>query len=83
MSQPDPVPRDFGWRYIAWLAWTNAVTILMVIQGVFATLALASDMFSHNTVRVYMVASAVLSAVVAQIKRNAPPPPPPTKDLAK
>lgn len=79
MNNPDPVPRDWGWRYITWLIWCNAITILAVAQGVFATLALASDMFSHTTIRVYMVANAILSALIAQIKRNNPPSPPPTK----
>lgn len=81
-DEPDPpMPRDFGVRYILWMAWCNAITILSVLQGIFATLALAGDMFSHNTVRIYMVANAILSAVVAQIKRNKPPGPPPTKPV--
>lgn len=79
MSDEPPVPAGFGWRYVGWAIWTNAITILSIIQGVFATLALASDMFSHTTVRIYMVSNAVLSAVIAQIKRNKPPSPPPTK----
>ena len=80
MNSPDPVPSYFGLRYIVWLIWTNLVTIIAIVQGTFAVLALSSeDMFSHTTVRWFMVASAVLSAVIAQIKKNVPPSPPPTK----
>ncbi len=82
MNQPDPVPpvpSNFGPRYVAWWLWCNAITILQSAQGVFAGLALASDMFSHNTVRVYMVTNAVLSIIIAQVKKNNPPSPPPTK----
>jgi len=73
------MPRDWGWRYIGWAIWCNFITILAVLQGIFATLALAGDMFSHTTVRIYMVANAVISAIVAQVKRNSPPGPPPVK----
>lgn len=73
------MPRDFGWRYIGWMLWCNLITVLAIIQGTFAVLALATDIFSHNTVRIYMVINAILSGAVAQIKRNKPPGPPPLK----
>jgi hypothetical protein len=76
---PKPMPLDFGWKYVWWVAWSNAITILAIAQGTFATMALASDMFSHNTVRIYMVANAVMSAIIAQVKRNLPPGPHPRK----
>lgn len=75
----DDIPRDFGWRYILWQIWCNALTLVGIAQATFASLALMSDMFSHDTIRWYMVASAVLSIVIAQIKKSNPPPPPPLK----
>jgi len=79
---PD-MPRDFGIRYVFWFIWCNLITIVAIAQGTFAVLALASDMFSHNTVRIYMVISAVLSAVIAQVKKNVPPGPPPLMKESK
>jgi hypothetical protein len=82
----EPMPRDFGWRYIGWLAWCNAITILSTLQGVFAAVLLVVDvpddphpMLSHTAVRVIFLINAVLTALVAQIKRNNPPGPPPSK----
>ena len=74
-----PMPRDFGWRYVWWFLWCNAITLLATAQGCFAALALMSDMFSHTTIRIYMAANAVLSILIAQIKKNNPPPPAPLK----
>ena len=75
----EPMPRDFGVRYVLWFAWCNAISILSIIQGSFAAAALMTDLFSHTTIRVYMVCNAVLSLIIAQVKRNSPPPPPPLK----
>ena len=81
----DAMPRDFGWRYIGWLAWTNAITILSVIQGAFASALLVVDadpahpMVPIKVVQIIVIGNAVLTGIVAQIKRNNPPPPPPMK----
>jgi hypothetical protein len=79
----EPMPRDFGWRYIGWFLWCNALTLLGTAQGTFAVLALANDMFSPRTLKTYLIANAVLSVVVSQIKKNFPPPPAPLKDPTK
>jgi len=85
MNEPTPsIPRDFGWRYIGWAIWSNAVTILAILQGVAASVLLVADdpnnpMLSHNGFRYIMLANAILTGLVAQIKRNRPPGPPPTK----
>lgn len=80
-----PMPRDFGFRYIAWVMWCNAITGLQVIQTVTATVLLASDptdphpLIPHMVLKSIVLANAVLSAVIAVVKRNFPPGPPPTK----
>ena len=86
MSTPSPVPSYFGPRYIVWLAWTNAVTILAVIQGIVATLMMGPDdgpdaLFTHSQFRYISIANAVLTVIIAQIKRSGPPPSPPTRAL--
>lgn len=75
----EPMPRDFGWRYILWALWSNAITALSILQGSFAAVLLAVDdpsnpALSHNAVRWIVLGNAVLTGVLAQIKRNNPPP---------
>ncbi len=84
MNSPDPIPRDFGWRYILWMIWSNAITILAALQGIFVSVLLVSDdptnpMLPHYVVRWIVLGNAVLTGVVAQLKRNSPPGPPPVK----
>jgi hypothetical protein len=87
MNNPDPVPRDFGWRYIAWMAWCNAITILAVLQGALASVLLAVDdsaknpLLTHNEFRLVILGNAVLTGLIAQVKRNKPPGPPPVKQV--
>lgn len=69
---PDQIPKNFGCKYVAWFFWSHAVSILSIVQGVFATLSLATDMFSHNVVRGYMVANAITCAILANIDRRKP-----------
>ena len=84
MSDPAPqMPRDFGWRWIAWIAWCNAISILSTSQAIFAALALDSDSFSPHAIRGYMIANAVLTVIVSQIKKNRPPGPPPLQKDTK
>jgi hypothetical protein len=75
----DPVPAYFSFRYVIWLAWTNALTILMTIQGIVAAITLDPTLVSHGALHWYLIANAVLSVIIAQIKRNYPPSPAPTK----
>jgi hypothetical protein len=77
----DEIPRDFGWRYILWMCWSNIITIMASAQGIVAMLMLDQEIFSHTTFRYIVLGNAILTAVVAQIKRNNPPSPPPTKDM--
>lgn len=79
MSDEESMPRDFGWRYVGWFLWSNAISLLSTAQGTFAALALASDMFSARTLKVFLVTNAILCVVISQIKRNNPPGPPPLK----
>jgi len=79
-----PMPRDFGWRYIGWLAWSNSITILSALQGIFASVLLVAEdpqhpLLSHDAFRLVILGNAILTGLVAQIKRNNPPGPPPTK----
>jgi hypothetical protein len=68
------IPRDFGWRYILWWIWSNAITVLMIVQAAFATLTLDPTLIPHNVFHWLLVTNAVLCAILAQIKRNNPPP---------
>ena len=65
-----PIPANFGIKYIAWVIWANAVTVLMLMQGVFAALTLDPTLVSHDTFHWLLIANAVLCAILAQIKRN-------------
>ena len=78
-AEVPPEPTRFGWAYIGWAIWTNLITILMVLQAAFASLTLANDLFTKNTERTILLVNAILTAIIAQIKRNNPPSPPPTK----
>ena len=80
----DEMPRDFGLRWLLWMAYCNAVTILAILQGIFASLLLVADdpnnpILSHNAFRYIVLSNAILTGLVAQLKKNHPPPPPPTQ----
>lgn len=88
MSTPDPtppMPPDFGIRYVLWFIWCNSITLLQVIQTATATLLVASDpdapnpLIPHTVLKVVVLSNAVLTGIIAQVKRNNPPGPPPTK----
>jgi len=87
----DDIPKDFGWRYVLWntwlglfgvgrFFWSNAITILMIVQGAFASVLLIADsptgdhdptpLIAHTTVRLIIVANSILCAVIAQFKRG-------------
>lgn len=81
----DPMPRDFGWRYVGWFLWSNAITGLAILQTATATILVASDpadpnpLIPHMVLKAIVLANAVLSGIIAQVKRYNPPGPPPTK----
>ena len=70
----DPVPPYFGLRYILWFIWSNLITGLMILQGVFAAITLDPTLVPHDMFHYLLVINAVLCAVLAQVKRNNPPP---------
>lgn len=72
------MPRYFGWRYIWWLAYTNALTILATLQLIFLQFTM-DDTLSRPVVHWLLSGANILGIVIAQIKRNHPPGKAPTK----
>ena len=77
MNDPDPMPKDFGLKWVLWMAWSNAITILAVIQGAFASILLLSDdgpdaMITHAQFRSAALINAVLVGILARIDRKRP-----------
>jgi hypothetical protein len=70
------------WRYVLWVIWSNLITLLQVLQLAVAALMISSEVFTHTQFRVIVIVNALLSAFVAQIKRNKPPGPAPRRDDA-
>ena len=69
-----------NWRLIWWALWSNMITLLATVQTIIAALMLEQDVFSHETFRKIVIANAILTAIVAQVKKNKPPGPRPTRD---
>src|SRR5271169_4460209 len=65
-------PSYFGWRYIWWIIWSKAITILMIVQAAFTTLTLDPTLVPHNVFHWLLIANAMMVAVLAQIKREVP-----------
>jgi len=63
------MPSNFGLKYILWFFWSNAITSLMVVQVIFATLAL-DESVPHNVAHWCLIGNAVVTAVVAQVKKS-------------
>jgi hypothetical protein len=74
----DPVPAYFSFRYVVWLGWSNAITILATLQAVFATITLDPTLMSPTAFHWCSIANLIFIVVVAQIKRNTAPSLPPT-----
>jgi hypothetical protein len=79
MNDPDPVPKWFTMRYVAWLIFTNPISILATLQAIFQALTLDPSMVSHTTVHVISICNLVLIVVIAQIRKGKSSPPPPSK----
>ena len=69
MSTPDPMPGDFGFKYIFWMTWRwiyyNPLTLLFILQGWAVELAIdypAIKWISH-------IASGI-GIVIAQIRNR-------------
>ena len=74
------MPRDFGIRYAFWFLWCNAITALAILQGIFAAVLLAAEdspdrdpLLPHQAVRWIVLGNAVLTGIIAQVKRQMPP----------
>jgi hypothetical protein len=76
-------PANFGWRYIFWYAWLgtilfgqflwrNAVTVLSSASAVFAAITVDPNqtIISHEGYHIVLIGQLVLTAVLANIKRD-------------
>ena len=73
MSSTDPVPSYFSFRYIAWVAWSNAITIMAMLQAIFQAITLDPTLLPHEVVHWATIVSLILTIIVAQMKKNNPP----------
>jgi hypothetical protein len=82
----DPVPKDFGWRYILWscwcgilslgtFLWRNAITVLSTASAVFTALTLDPNqtLVSHTAFHYILLANFILTVILAQINRKGAP----------
>jgi hypothetical protein len=74
MNATPPMPANFGFKYIMWFLWSNAITILMTVQAGFTALTLDPTLIGHVTFHWILISNAVIVAALANIKRNSPPP---------
>ena len=68
------------WGYVGWLIWSNLITLLSIVQMAVAGIMIYAEAFPHTTFRWLVIANAALTAIVAQVKKNAPPGPPPQRE---
>lgn len=79
MSDDNPVPSYFGFRYVLWILWGNAITLLGAAQGGLSTL-LAATMDEKNPpisplkIVIITAINGALIAALANINRNKPAP---------
>lgn len=79
MSDQDPVPAYFSFRYVLWIFWTQAITILGAAQGglsvlLAATMDSKNPPISHLATLILTGVNGGLIAALANIRRNNPPP---------
>ena len=86
----DPVPHYFSWRYIFWITWTNAITLLGLAQSIcLSIIAMEQNpttkeaILPWSVMRIVLLANAMLIPIVAQFKKNNPPGPPPIKPSSR
>ena len=77
----DPVPAYFSWRYIIWLSWSNAVTILGTIQAIFQAITIDQTLVDHTTAHIISIINLAIMVIIAQMKKNNPPGDPPMKTV--
>jgi hypothetical protein len=74
------MPRDFGWRWLLWLAWCNALTIICTMQVALLQITMpdpSTPQQARPWIHWVLTAVNILGIIAAQIKRNNPPLPPP------
>lgn len=83
-AEVPPMPADFGFRYLLWLAWTSKVTLILTIQQILL-LATLPDPSNPGPARPWLhwvlFAANCAGIIGAQLARSANPPvfTPPTK----
>jgi hypothetical protein len=76
------MPKDFGIKWIVWLMYTNAVSIIMTLQLIFLYLS-ADNSIPQQYVHWCLGVANILGIVVAQIKNRFPVPPRPLRKKVK
>ena len=71
------MPPNFGFRYIAWAIWSNAITIVSSLTAIFTAITLDPTLVSHTAFHWIVIGVMAGNVILAQIKRNNPPTPPP------
>ena len=66
------MPKEFSFKYVMWVLWCNAVTVLVTIQGVLAAITLDPTLMSHVIFHWVSIGNALLVIVLAQIERRGP-----------
>ena len=78
-AESAPMPRDFGWRYIGWLCWSNKLSLLFLAQSAILEWTADADL-PKATFHHWMAAANIIGIILAQISRMQGVVPPPTKD---
>jgi hypothetical protein len=69
VNDPDPVPSNFGFRYITWVVWRwvyfNPLTIVMTVQAILFQLAL-----DNPAVHWLGTGASIAGIIVAQIRNK-------------
>lgn len=69
MNTPDPMPSNFGLKYIFWIAWRwvyyNPLTLLLALQGVLVQLVV-----DYPSIKWLSTACTVFGVIVAQVRNR-------------
>lgn len=71
---------NIHWKWLGWFLWSNAITLIQVVQVSIAGLMIYAEAFPHEVFRKLVIANAILTGIISQIKANRPPGPPPERD---
>jgi hypothetical protein len=67
-------PAGFGWKWVFWWIWKNAITVLMVVQFAVSAVTLDPTVLPPTVFHWTLIVNSVLCFILAQIKRDHPPP---------